>query len=63
MKKTYTGELEIKDHLEKGEEDTCNHCEEEFEENQVVVEKKVFGVERKFCSEKCYKKFLEEERS
>lgn len=51
--------IEVKDHLEKPSEDECGYCGQLFGPDEVVIEKEINGKKWRFCTEQCYRDFLD----
>ena len=51
--------VQVKDHLVTPPEDECGYCSQAFGPDDVVVEREVHGHKWKFCSEECYRDFLD----
>lgn len=52
-------ELPIKNHLDPDVRTVCAYCGNEFEVDEVVIEKEIHGRTWRFCSEECYRDFLD----
>lgn len=52
-------EIEVKDHLEKVNDDECAYCGQFFAPDEIVIEKTVFGRKMHFCSDECYQEYQE----
>jgi hypothetical protein len=51
--------IEVKDHLEKPNEDECGYCGQLFGPDEIVIEREIHGRKWRFCSEECYRDFLD----
>jgi YHS domain-containing protein len=51
-------DIEVRDHLEK-EHDECGYCGQEFGPDEVVIERTLHGRNWRFCSEECYRDFVD----
>jgi YHS domain-containing protein len=49
--------IEVKDHLERDNDDECGYCGQSFGPDEVVIERTVHGKKYRFCSEECLKDF------
>ncbi len=52
-------EIVVKSHLLKEKKDECGYCGQAFGPDEIVIEKNIFGVVWHFCSEDCYRDFLD----
>ena len=52
-------DIEIKDHVEKDVEGECGYCGQCFPPDEIVIERNIVGRKWHFCSEDCYKDFVD----
>ena len=50
-------EIVVKSHLHKDHKDECGYCGQAFGPDEIVIEKKIYDILWRFCSEDCYRDF------
>src|SRR5436305_833631 len=51
--------IPVANHLEKDEVDQCGYCGQHFGPEDVVIVKTIYGRTWHFCSEECYRDFVD----
>lgn len=52
-------EVQVRDHLKTPKDDECGYCGQAFPPDEIVIEREIHGMKWHFCSEDCYRDFLD----
>ena len=51
--------IEVRDHLRKPPIDECGYCGQAFGPDEIAIEREIYGLHWRFCSDECYRDFRE----